>query len=149
MKGASCLQSTGLRLPGFFSFLFKKKSSEFQLQDLQHFSLMPYKILCSKVNKMRLIQRYYMLGSFLFSFQAQSVRRCSLSCGEMRKQPATSGGWPPSSGCKWNSPKPLPDELRNCRTELCSQSTSKTQYFTFTVQYLHKDHNDGGIYWIR
>lgn len=34
-----------LRFIWLFSFLFKKKSSEFQLQDLEHFNLMPNKIL--------------------------------------------------------------------------------------------------------
>jgi hypothetical protein len=62
-----------------FSFLFKKKSSEFLLQDLQLFNLMPYKILCSEVDKMRLILRYYMLGSFFFAFKHSILNEAPVS----------------------------------------------------------------------
>lgn len=108
-----------LSLIRLFSFLFKKKSSEFQLQDLQHFSLMPYKILCLEVNQMRLIQRYYMLGSFLFSFQAQYMRRCRHSYG---KRDSGNRRLPVEVSCHLAArsiihPDSLPHELRKGRSD--------------------------------
>jgi hypothetical protein len=76
---------------------FKKKSLEFQLQELQAFNLMPYKVLCSEVNKMRLIRRYYMLCSFLHSFQAKYINS------------SNSLGWGRDTSpadCSWNSAAP-------------------------------------------
>lgn len=81
---------------------FKKKSLEFQLQELQPFNLMPYKILCSEVNKMRLIRRYYMLCSFLHSFQAKSIEGSTVWGGKLTLL-ATYGAELPSSGGKDNT----------------------------------------------
>lgn len=116
MKGVSVPAINRFRLTRLFFFLFKKKSSEFQLQDLQHFSLMPYKILCLKVNKMRLIQRYH-VGFFLFPFKrsmlddaAETVERCG------NGQPLVRVSCHPVAGSEIHPNPSLPDELRNCRT---------------------------------